>query len=174
MEYIEAFYPLILILIMYISIKLHDHNFRPVALLWKPFHQCFAYFRRSWDSEASVVNAFAPLLLLSFSKRLFVSFTLLHGIRIKFVNRNGTLSSFPPVMYYDSTVGYLSEDHIPLMVLTVCVALVFIVFPTVWLLLYPTRNASLAVNLGDGVQYALSCKCFRDKTKDGISGTRHI
>ena len=57
LEYIEAFYPLILILITYICIKLHDHNFRPVVLLWKPFHRCFAYFRRSWDSEASVVNA---------------------------------------------------------------------------------------------------------------------
>jgi len=33
LEYIEAFYPLILILITHICIKLHDHNFRPVVLL---------------------------------------------------------------------------------------------------------------------------------------------
>ena len=33
LEYIEAFYPLILILITYICIKLHDHNFRAVVLL---------------------------------------------------------------------------------------------------------------------------------------------
>ena len=70
LEYIEAFYPLTLILIMYIRIKLHVHNFRPVVLIWKSFHQCFAYFRRSWDSESSVVNAFATFLLLSFSKIL--------------------------------------------------------------------------------------------------------
>ena len=60
LEYIEASYPLILILITYICIKLHDHNFRPVVLLWKPFHRCFVYFRRSWDSEASIINALPP------------------------------------------------------------------------------------------------------------------
>jgi len=38
LEYIEAFYPRILILITYICIKLHDQNFRPVVLLWRPFH----------------------------------------------------------------------------------------------------------------------------------------
>jgi len=77
LEYIEAFYPLILILLTYICIKLHDHNFRPVVLLWKPFHRSFVFFRRNWDSEACVINAFATFLLLSFSKVLFVSFTAL-------------------------------------------------------------------------------------------------
>jgi len=65
-----AFYSLILILITYICIKLHDHNFRPVVLLWKPFHQCFVYFRRSWNSRACVINTFATIFLLSSSKIL--------------------------------------------------------------------------------------------------------
>ena len=91
-EYTEAFYPLILILITYICIKLHDHDFRPIVLLWKPFHRCFVYFRRTWDSEASVISAFSTFLLLSFSKILFVSFTMLYPVRAKIVNRNGTLA----------------------------------------------------------------------------------
>ena len=175
LEYIEAFYPLILILITYICIKLHDHNFRPVVLLWKPFHRCFVYFRRSWDSEASVTNAFATFLLLSFSKILFVSFTLLYGIRVKFVNRNGTLSDFPFVLYYDSTVDYFSDDHLPFAVFSVCVVLVFIVFPTVLLILYPTRIFRRCITCCRFRRWhALHTfmEAFQGQYKDGTNGTR--
>ena len=69
LEYLVAFHPIFLILLTYICIKLHDNNFRPVVCLWKPFHRCFVLFRRSWDSTASIVNAFTTLLLLSFSNQ---------------------------------------------------------------------------------------------------------
>ena len=39
LEYLVAFYPIFLILITYVCIKLHDNNFRPVVWLWKPFHR---------------------------------------------------------------------------------------------------------------------------------------
>jgi len=90
------------------SIKLHDHNFRAVVLLWKPFHRCFAYFRRSWDSEASVVNAFATFFLLSFSKIHFVSFTLLKCITCCQFRRWHALHTFMEVFqgqYKDGTNG---------------------------------------------------------------------
>ena len=108
MEYIEAFHPLTLILITYICIKQHDHNFRAVVLLWKPLHRCFAYFRRSWDSEASVVNAFATFLLLSFTKILFVSFTLLKCITCCQFKRWYALHTFMETFqgqYKDGTNG---------------------------------------------------------------------
>ena len=41
LEYIVAFYPILLIFITYACIKLHDNNFRPVVWLWKPFHRHF-------------------------------------------------------------------------------------------------------------------------------------
>ena len=68
LEYVVAFYPVCLILITYVCIKLHDNNFRPVVWLWKPFHRHFVHLRRSWDSKASIINAFTTFLLLSFSK----------------------------------------------------------------------------------------------------------
>ena len=77
LEYLVAFYPIFLILLTYVCIKLHDNNFRPVVWLWKPFHRHFVYFRRRWDPKASIINAFTTFLLLSFSKILFVSITLL-------------------------------------------------------------------------------------------------
>jgi len=115
LEYIEAFYPLIFILLTYICIKLHDHNFRPVVLLWKPFHRCFVYFRRSCDYQASVIYAFATFLLLSFSKILFVTFIVTYHIRPYALHSNGTsLKHTPLVLYYDTTVEYFSKDHLPL------------------------------------------------------------
>ena len=175
LEYIEAFYPLILILITYICIKLHDHNFRPVVLLWKPFHQCFVYFRRSWDSEASIINAFSTFLLLSFSKILFVSFTLLYVIRVDVLNENGTWISHPSVMYYDSTVKYFSDDHLPFAAVSICVGLLFIVFPILLLILYPTRILRKCITCCRFRRWhALHTfmEAFQGQYKDGTNGTR--
>ena len=173
LEYIEAFYPLILILITYICIK---HNFRPVVLLWKPFYRCFVYFRRSWDSEASIINTFATFLLLSFSKILFVCFTWLSGFQVKLLNRNGTIpSSGPQVMYYASTVKYFSEGQLPFVVTSICVAFVFVVFPTLLLILYPTRIFRRCIICCRSRRWhALHTfmEAFQGQYKDGTNGTR--
>ena len=58
LEYLVAFYRIFLILITYVCIKLHDNNFRPVVWLWEPFHRHFVHLRRTWDSKASIINAF--------------------------------------------------------------------------------------------------------------------
>ena len=46
LEYLVALYPIFLILLTYVCIKLHDNNFRPVVWLWKPFHRHFVHLRR--------------------------------------------------------------------------------------------------------------------------------
>ena len=175
LEYIEAFYPIILILITYICIKVHDRNFRLVVLLWKPFHQCFVYFRRSWDCETSVIRAFSTFLLLSFSKVLFVSFTLLYAVEAKLLNRNGTRTSFRSVMYYDSTVQPYSEDHLPFAGLSLCVGLLFIVFPTFLLILYPTRIFRKCISCCRFRRWhALHTfmEAFQGQHKDGTNGSK--
>ena len=84
LEYLVAFYPIVLILLTYVCIKLHDNNFRPVVWLWKPFHRHVVHLRRRWDSTASIINTFTTFLLRSFSKMLFVSFTLMHTFPFKY------------------------------------------------------------------------------------------
>ena len=101
MEYLVAFYPIFLIFITYVCIKLHDNNFRPVVWLWKPFHRHFAHFRRRWDSKASIINAFTTFLLLSFSKTLFVSFRLFYQF-IDDINKHLPRKC---VLFYDPTVA---------------------------------------------------------------------
>ena len=44
--YVSAFYPFLLTTLIWISFELHDRNFRPLVVLWKPFRRCFARLSR--------------------------------------------------------------------------------------------------------------------------------
>ena len=171
LEYVVAFYPIFLILITYVCLKLHDNNFRPVVWLWKPFHRHFVHFRRRWDPKASIINAFTTFLLLSFSKILFVSFTLLHYFHI--YPNNYLMQKC--VLYYDPTVECQTLEFTTFMVIAICVLAIFIVFPTSLLILYPTRLFRKCVSsCGFRRWHALHMfvESFQGQYKDGTNGTR--
>ena len=71
LECIPVFYPLCLMLLTVILIKLHDHDFKAVVYLWRPFHKCFTRIRRGWNTESDIINVFTTFLLLSCSKLLY-------------------------------------------------------------------------------------------------------
>ena len=170
LEYLVAFYPIFLILLTYVCIKLHDNNFRLVVWVWKPFHRHFVYLRRRWDSTASIINAFTTFLLLSFSKILFVSFTLLHYFHIY-------LNQYLPekcVLYYDPTVECNTQEFITFMVIGLSVLAIFIGFPTSLLILYPTRLFRRFISCcGFRRWHALHMfvESFQGQYKDGTNGT---
>ena len=172
LEYLVAFYPIFLILITYVCIKLHDNNFRPVIWLWKPFRRHFAHLRRSWDSTASIINAFTTFLLLAFSKILFVSFTLFH---ISPVRHNYIDIPNRCVLYYDSTVECHTREYTIFSALAYCVLAIFIICPTILLILYPTRLFRKCVSCcGFRRWHALHMfvESFQGQYKDGTNGTR--
>ena len=172
LEYLVAFYPIFLILITYVCIKLHDNNFRPVVLLWKPFHRHFVHFRRRWDSKASIINAFTTFLLLSFSKILFVSFTLFFNFQVHY--NYGDIPS-KCVLYYDPTVECHTPEFAIFAALAVCVLVIFIICPTILLVLYPTRLFRKCVSCcGFHRWHALHMfvESFQGQYKDGTNGTR--
>ena len=47
LDYAIACYPLLLIVVSYVLIELHAHNFRLLVYLWKPFRRLFIYFENS-------------------------------------------------------------------------------------------------------------------------------
>ena len=171
LEYLVAFYPISLILITYVCIKLHDRNFRPVVWLWKPFHRHFVHFRRRWDSKASIINAFTTFMLLSFSKVLFVSFTLLFTFHIKFNNYRKTSSKC--VLYYDPTVECHTLEHSIFAAIAGCVLVAFIIFPTTLLILYPTRMFRCVTCCSFRRWHVLHMfvASFQGQYKDGTNGT---
>ena len=75
-------YPLLLMVLSYFLIQLYDNNFRPIVILWKPFHRVFSLFRSNWEIRTSIVDAFATFLLLSNVKFLSVSYDLLVPVKV--------------------------------------------------------------------------------------------
>ena len=72
---------------------------------------CFTRFRKRWDPKGSVINTFATFLLLSYSKLLTVSYTLL-GLPNNKGERVG-----PAALYLDASIEYFSKHHHPFAVL---------------------------------------------------------
>jgi len=92
------------------------------------------------------------------------------------LNSNGTiLSCGPHVMYYDSTVNYFSKHRTPFAVISICVAFIFVVFPTLILILYPTRIFKRSISSCRFKKWhALHTfmEAFQGQYKDGTNGTR--
>ena len=137
LEYVVAIYPLLLTVMIYLCIEMYDRGVKLIVCVWRPFHVCFTRFRRRWDPKGSVINAFATFLLLSYSKLLTVSYSLLGATEL-YSNKGKRVG--PVVLYYDASIEYFSRQHLPFALLAICVLLVFVVFPMLLLLLYPMRS----------------------------------
>ena len=170
LQYIPAIYPLCLIAITYVCIKLHDRNFRPIVWLWRPFHKCFTRARRSWDSQASIIDVFATFLLLSYSRFLSVSLYLLHGTTIH--NSYGVAEY--KVLHVDATVKYFSKEHLPYAVAAILILFIVILSPALLLLCYPTklfRKCSTYCRLRRWQALHVFAEKFQGCYKDGVNGT---
>ena len=97
---------------------------------------CFARFRMKWNLKGSVIHAFATFLLLSYSKLLTVSYSILDSTELY----NNSERVGPVARYFDASIEYFSRQHLPFAVLAICILLVFVLFPMVLLLLYPMRS----------------------------------
>lgn len=135
LEYFSAFYPLALILVTLLAIELHGHNVRVVVWLWRPFNNCFARFRKTWNIRYSIVNAFSTFLLLSYTKILFVSFRLLYQSSI--YNINGTRIEI--ALQFDPTTQNFDSSYAGISLMAILIIGVFSVLPITTLLFYPTK-----------------------------------
>lgn len=171
LEYFSAFYPLVLILITLLAIELHGYNVRVVVWLWKPFNNCFARFRKTWNIRYSIVNAFSTFLLLSYSKILFVSFRLLYQSSI--YNINGT--RIGSALQFDPTMQNFDSSYAGISLMAILIICVFSVLPIALLVLYPTRPfQKLLRQFTCRAKHAihLFVDTYQGCLKDGSDGTR--
>ena len=170
LDYAVAFYPLILLVVTYVLIQVHICNFRVVNFMCRPFHRCADCLRNQLELSTSIVDAFATFLLLSYLKLLDVSSNLL--IPTQVYNVNG--SPLGLYLYYDATIEYFGDEHMPYGVLAVFVMLVFILSPLLLLLLYPMRCFQWCLSCCGVRWHALPIfiDAFQGCYKDGTNGTR--
>ena len=169
LDYAIAFYPLILLVITYVVLTCNITN-RVISFMCRPFNRCAEHFRNQLDVRASIVEAFATFLLLSYVKLLSVSFDLLVPTHV--YNVNGSLVGM--YLYYDATIEYFGDKHLPYAVLALFVMLVFILFPILLLLLYPMRCFQQCLGCCGVRWHALHIfiDAFQGCYKDGTNGTR--
>jgi len=169
---IVAFYPLILIVITYISIELYARNFWPPVWVWKPAQYCFTHcgIRRQWNFKYSIIEAFASFILLSFGNLLSVSFDILVPTRHFLHGERGNKM----YLFYDTTVEVLSSNHLIFAFTAIAVLIVFIFLPILLLLLYPPRCFHKCLDCCRIRCHALMVftDAFQGACKNGTNGTR--
>ena len=133
LEYIVAIYPLLLIIVTYILIQLHDRGCRVLVLMWRPFHKCFTHFRRQWNPKATIIHAFASFILIAYIKVAVISCTLLKN---SFLN-DGRASRL--TVYVDPSIKSFSSSHAPYAALGLLALIIFTFLPLLTLTLYPLK-----------------------------------
>ena len=176
LEYIHIMYPFLLILVTFICIELHARNFRPLVLVWKPFHKVVTRLRRSWDPRASIINAFSTFLLLTLSKSIVITTNSLAGTYIVFIDPMSPPLRYNSFLYTDPTIHMYSKQHLPYLLSSAVLLTIFFAVPTLLLCLYPTKifRKLLSHCLSLRWQHALSAfiDTFQGHYKDGTNATR--
>ena len=176
LEYIVAFYPLLLTIVVYICIQLHARDCCVIVCLCRVFCKCFSSCRqrwgRQWDPFASLVHTFTAFLLLSYSKILIISFRLLSYTQLH-LPTGGTLSP-PKRVLYDPSLEWFGEKHLPFALPAIFILCIFAFLPALFLLLYPMKVFQKC--LGCCGRRLLALHAFADVFqgcyKNGTNGTR--
>ncbi len=172
MEYIVAFYPLFLIIVIYIFIELYDKDFKPFQILWAPIKCVLSSMDWNIDIRHSLIDAFATFLHLLYTKLIFVSFNLISYVAT--YNSKGE-HVYPNVLYYAGEVPYFSKTHLPYFILSISVLLVFVISPFLLLLFYPTKAFQKCLGLFPRVNWHplhAFADAFNGCFKNGTDGTR--
>lgn len=175
LEYVSALYPLLLIIVTYVSIELHARNCRLLVIFWKPFHRCFAKCRRRLDPKSSLITGFATFISLSASKVLFTTcIIILPGF-----SRDEYTGKIYKSLYDSRIQGNSTSEFLQSMAsmsyfvpLVVIIALVHL--PVFLLVLYPIKFFRKLLTYCGRSQYRtilVFVDTFQGYYKDGTTGT---
>ncbi len=178
LDYVVAIYPLLLIVMLYICIQQHARGCRILVCLWRPFAYCLYPLRKrfNWNPADSLVHVFASFLLLSSTKILFVSLSLLKTVKlyaVDFHNESLHLHNSTNSLLYDPSVSFFSRHHLPYALLALCVSSIFVVLPCFILVMYPTRCFQKCLNYCGIRWHAIHvfADAFNGCYRDGRNGT---
>ena len=168
-----ALYPLLLVMVTFMVIKLKARNIRVVTWLWRLV--CFncVRWRRVWQAKTSVINAFASCVLLSYTKVVQVSMLYLSPSDVN-DDRGRT---YGKVLSYDTSMPFHSKMHMPYMAVAIIMLLTLGALPPLILTFYQFRMLQNCLDRlrlrGVGMQCFVETfqGCYRDGT-DGKTDCR--
>ena len=137
LEYIVALYPLLLTALIHAAIEMHARGFRPLLVLWRPFHQCSHDCRKIGSIRGSIINVFASFLYLSYNKNLATSLTLLSFVHPRANNNFTVVSKKTSLMFVNASVSI--SEAIPQFILSISVSSIFCILPLCLLFAYQLK-----------------------------------
>ena len=177
LEYVIAFYPMVLMLLTFLIRKLNEKECLGAVFLMKHVNyvwSCFTLRTKKSEDTRSLIDAYVVFFVLSLTKIIYVSFDLLTFVPVDVLSADGK-HDLIYVLYYDGSKPYFGSSHLPyailaLFVMTICVAL-----PLLILLLYPCKFFRIFLSkLPQSVNISLHyfIDKFQGYYKNGLNGTR--
>ena len=139
LNYVSAFYPFLLIFLTYSFISLHDCNFRPIVILWKPFHKCTVNIRKWWNTKNDLADVFSTFFLLSYTKIMYQTLVLLNTTEVYQCLLSGCCSYNEYALSTDMSISVGSAKYVTITLIATLVFFIFNILPTLLLALYPTK-----------------------------------
>ena len=170
LDYLIAFYPLVLLLLAFSFVSLHSKNNSIAVALWKPFQKILTPCLRTLNIKTSLIESFATLYLLSVMKIQSVTLDLLSPTALYYVN--GTLNN-KLFLFLAGDVEFFGTEHLPYAVLALTIFIVFVLFPAILLFLYPCGFFQQFLNRIQCNFHGLRTfmDVFQGHYKDGTNGT---
>ena len=166
-------YPIMLVITTWLLMELHSKNYQLIHKLWRPFRFILKKFHNQEISGKAVISAFASFIFLSSTTTMYVVYIMTESVTIlsntdhEFVYKVG--------LYFDPETGYKSQKHIIYLMLASIQCIVIVLFPSVLLVVYPTRVYKvLSQRLSPRKQLAITAfaEALNYNFKDGLNGTR--
>lgn len=179
-NYVSIFYPLLLVFLTYLFIKLHDSGNRLVYLLCQPCHRVFVSLRKCCNVRHSLIDVFASLILLSYVRFLSVSLDILTPATLRNIH-NRRVGTF--YWYYDASLELYGRDALPLVIPSFCIIFTVILLPSLLLCCCSVKHPNVLVK-------RICCKrshyiafhtfmdafhgCYKDGTEPGTHNCRFV
>ena len=176
LDYVIAFYPLLLVLVTLFLFKLHSQGWKVIILLWHPLHQCLSYVNKEWSDRSSMIDVFATFLLLSYGRIMSVSFNLL--VYSSIVNQRGEYLG--QYLYYDASYEFLGAEHLPYGIAALVIFICFNILPLLVLFFYPIKWFQKCLNFLSLSHVTLHtfvdsfAGSYKDGTEPGIRDYRYF
>ena len=171
-----SFYPLFLIFLTWVCVKLHDRNIQLIVCLWRPFHKCFVRLRKGWDSKSDLVDVFITFFILTYYKFVYITTVVsFHREKLIQVDMSGNIS-YISLAEIDLNFVYYSKSYTSFVVIFAMLYFVYIILPPLLLILYPIKifRSSLSKCRLDSLTITIFTDKIQSCYRNGLDGGRDM
>ena len=167
-QYLVVLYLLALTISIFVVLEMHYCGCKLTMWLWKHIFAKLIRVRQYWTSRTFLVDSLATLLLLSYTRLMLISFSLIYPGSI--YNEHGVVVK--NTLHYQGDMKYFGKEHLPFALLAIVVLLMLVLIPLLVFVVYPRSQKCCRIMRRNQLLVELFIKLFQGCFKDGTNGTR--